>query len=96
MHCGSNLADVNRSASDNVQEVSGAIGSVEAKLGDGGSDDSGEAFFCPVYQVRLCQLPNNGLSPNLPRRVNLSRRKFSKGIFEIFPFRSHLPLKPSN
>ena len=45
-------------------------------------------------QVILCQIPKNGLSPNLSKtRASMSRRRLSKGSLAYFQFRGHLPEK---
>ena len=72
---------MHRSRDDNVHEILGAIGYVGPKWG---------AQKCPRRQLR-----NGRFSPNLATtRESRLKRRFWTEIYENFPFRGHLPLKP--
>jgi len=68
-------------------------------MADGRHHESAKKrFFCPVYKVLLCQLPNNGHSPILATTCeSVSNRRFFKTNFQnVFPLGAICPPKPQN
>jgi len=72
-----------RSKGDNVEEMLGAIGEMEAKLG-------ARTVFCPYTRRYFDNFPTADFLPNTLIHVP---SKPIRTILEEFPFRGHLPPK---
>jgi len=60
-----------------------------------GGECPGRVFFCRQYQTTFRQLRNGRFSPNSAMtRESWVKRRIRTEMYEMFPFRGHLPPKP--
>ena len=83
---------IHRSKSDKAHEIMDTIGQVEAKWGLGQLQQSQVLLFSKPSHISSSS--NNGVLRHLSMTCeSMSSRRFSKGIFKNFLFRSPLPQK---